>query len=167
MTPLRLAILGTLLLWPLAGQDIRFSPQGRWLGLWEYAVSVHNAGEQPLRIEGNLVWREAQLQGLGPKTQSRLQEMLRAATRASPAKIAMSVVEGGSWAASAIVPLVGRDWPTGQQVIPPLAAGALRLYSVLTERHAEPAPEMPADYPPPYIDVQPGGTWVGTLIGGP
>jgi hypothetical protein len=150
-----------------SAQDIRFSPQGRWMDLYLYAASACNLTSQPVTIQGNQIWYRAQTEGLGPRTHAELQRRIDEQNRASAPKIALSIVEGGSWAASAIVPLVGKDWPSGQQVIPPLVGGALRLYSVLTERHAPAPPAIPADYVPAMIELPARGCWVGSLIGGP
>ena len=144
-----------------------FTPKAPWLELQAYAATVCNPTPLPLTISGDVVFRDAQNQGMQPRTQVDLQAALDQAKKTSPSARALLAVKlaGLGFTAFQSISSTSERWSNGVKAIAPsatiLAEAAPHVFS-----DAFPdLPRIPDDYPRGLMRIDGGGCWVGTIVG--
>jgi len=149
------------------GVVMNFTPQGRWLGLDSYLVTMCNTTEDQIEVHVAQVFNAAASRGLYPASYSRVNQELEKARRVSPVSILMTVSEFSAWALTVLTTTeaIWGNAPRWQKFIPPVAGGALRMAGPIVRRHS-PRLEKPDDLMPTYLrlEARPGGCATKTIL---
>jgi len=154
-------LLSLLLCAPLVAQQgvlMQFSPQGRWLDFDAHLVTLCNQTAAPQNFHSGLVRNAAVSRGLAPAGFALLQRSVITTNRMSAPRILLSVTELGGWVLGALTAgqAIWKPSANWQKVAPVFGAGAIRLATTWTARHAPAEAALPADLLPVFVSLPAG-----------
>jgi hypothetical protein len=143
-----------------------FSCVGTWGAHTRCTVTVCNGGDRSIVVMGNFIWAYAQRHGLSPMTQSQLQEEAALSSRWTPASILRTtgLALAGITTSLQASNVIGEEWEARYKAIAPVVGIGLVAAELIAQRQQRPPLEMPVDYLPSRMDIQPMDCQVATLI---